>query len=254
MKNTRVKNLKIIVEPFSILSFIILLFIIDLQFALLVLTIIPICGFFSYKIGQSIKRKATRITIQSAGILHVALEAFNNAYLLVGKDVKPEVLEHLSRTKGATAKYAALELNRETLKVKFLVIYGFLVLILLFSAIYIGWTLASQISSPIEELITVADEVSKGNFSAQVGEGKSQKLDEIGTLTKTFNRMTEQIKINRNGLVEANRELDERRKFTEAVLSGVSAGVIGLNNKGEINVFNKSASELLELNLSKNMD
>ena len=186
-------------------------------------------------------------------IAGITLEAFNNAYLLVGKDVKPEVLEHLSRTKGATAKYTALELNRETLKIKFLVIYGFLVLILLFSAIYIGWTLASQISSPIEELITVADQVSKGNFSAQVGEEKSQKLDELSTLTKTFNRMTKQIKINRNGLVEANRELDERRKFTEAVLSGVSAGVIGLSNKGEINVFNKSASELLELNLSKNM-
>ena len=47
-------------------------------------------------------------------IAGITLESFNNAYLLVGKDVKPEVLEHLSRTKGATAKYAALELNRET--------------------------------------------------------------------------------------------------------------------------------------------
>ena len=73
---------KIIVEPFSILSFIILLFIIDFQFALLVLTIIPICGFFSYKIGQSIKRKATRSTIQSAGILNVAQEAFNNIKII----------------------------------------------------------------------------------------------------------------------------------------------------------------------------
>jgi len=69
---------KIIVEPFSILSFILLLFIINTKFTLLVLVIIPSCAFFSYKVGQSIRRKAKRTSIQSAGIVNIIKETFNN--------------------------------------------------------------------------------------------------------------------------------------------------------------------------------
>jgi len=64
-------------------------------------------------------------------------------------------------------------------------------------------------------------------------------------MSRTFNRMTSQLEAQRNALMNANRELDDRRQFTELVLSGVSAGVIGLDAKGHINLPNRSASELL---------
>ena len=69
---------KIIVEPISIISFIFLLFIINIKFTILVLVIIPISGFFSYKVGQSIRRKSKRTSIQSAGILNIIKETLNN--------------------------------------------------------------------------------------------------------------------------------------------------------------------------------
>jgi len=73
---------KLIVEPISIASFLILLFIIDVRFSILVIIIIPISGFFSYQIGQSIRRKSKRNSIQSAGILNIVKEALSNIKII----------------------------------------------------------------------------------------------------------------------------------------------------------------------------
>jgi len=73
---------KLIVEPISIASFLILLFIIDVRFSILVIIIIPISGFFSYQIGQSIRRKSKRNSIQSAGILNIIKEALSNIKII----------------------------------------------------------------------------------------------------------------------------------------------------------------------------
>ncbi len=179
----------------------------------------------------------------------IKLEAFKDAYLLVGRFVKPQVLEHLSRTRGATAQYIKLEQSRETLKLKFLLIFGMVSVLLLLAAIWIGWSLATQLSNPIGKLILASERASKGDLSARVPVTENQADDEIGTLSRAFNRMTEQLNNQRNGLIEANRQLDERRQFTEAVLAGVSAGVIGLDRERKIQLHNRSASELLNIEL-----
>jgi len=181
----------------------------------------------------------------------VKLEAFNDAYLLVGRFVKPRVLDHLSRTRGATAQYSALEQSRESLQLKFLLVFGVVALLLLLAAIWIGWSLATQLASPIGNLIDAAERVRKGDLEARVSESHSERDDEIGRLGKTFNRMTAQLENQQSSLIEANRQLDERRRFTETVLSGVSAGVIGLNKDGVIQLHNQSANELLELDLGQ---
>jgi two-component system nitrogen regulation sensor histidine kinase NtrY len=179
----------------------------------------------------------------------VRLEAFEDAYLLVGRFVKQQVLEHLSTTRGATAQYAELEKNRESLQFKFLLIFGMVALLLLLAAIWIGWSLATQLSTPIGNLIYAAERVRKGDLDAKVDIDESIEKDEIGTLSLTFNRMTDQLENQRNGLIEANKELDERRQFTETVLAGVSAGVIGLDRAGLIHLSNRSATELLGIEL-----
>ncbi len=163
--------------------------------------------------------------------------------------MKQQVLEHLSTTRGATAKYAELEKNRESLQFKFLLIFGMVALLLLLAAIWIGWSLATQLSTPIGNLIDAAERVRKGDLDAKVDIDDSQERDEIGTLSLTFNRMTGQLENQRNGLIEANKELDERRQFTETVLAGVSAGVIGLDRAGLVHLSNRSASELLGIEL-----
>ncbi len=179
----------------------------------------------------------------------IKLEAFVDAYLLVGRIVAPQVLEHVSQTEGAAAQYAQLEESRSNLQIKFLFVFVLVAVLLLLVAIWIGWSIASQLSTPIGDLIDAADKVRKGDLTARVETASSSDRDEIGVLSRSFNRMTEQLDTQQEGLMEANRQLDERRRFTETVLTGVSAGVIGLDRDRRINLPNRSASDLLETNL-----
>ncbi|MDP6927952.1 MAG: HAMP domain-containing protein, partial [Rhodospirillales bacterium] len=126
--------------------------------------------------------------------------------------------------------------------------------LLLLVAIWIGWSIASQLSTPIGELIDAADKVRKGDLTVRVETSASSERDEIGVLSRSFNRMTEQLATQQEGLMEANRQLDERRRFTETVLTGVSAGVIGLDRDSRINLPNRSASDLLATKLSNHLD
>ena len=180
----------------------------------------------------------------------IRLEAFPDAYLLVGRFVEPQVLDHLSLTRGAATQYQQLEDSREELQIRFLAVFALVALLLLLAAVWTGWTVANQLATPIGNLIAASERIRSGDLSARVQiEGGSSSSDEIGMLSRAFNRMTEQINTQQEGLVVANRQLDERRKFTETVLGGVSAGVIGIDADGSINLPNRRASELLETDL-----
>ncbi|MDE0539412.1 MAG: PAS domain-containing sensor histidine kinase [Rhodospirillales bacterium] len=180
----------------------------------------------------------------------IRLEAFPDAYLLVGRLVEPQVLDHLSMTRGAATQYQQLEDSREELQIRFLAVFALVALLLLLAAVWTGWTVANQLATPIGKLIDAAERIRSGDLSARVQtEGSGSPSDEIGMLSRAFNRMTEQINTQQEGLVAANRQLDERRQFTETVLGGVSAGVIGMDADGGINLPNRRASELLETDL-----
>ncbi len=115
----------------------------------------------------------------------------------------------------------------------------------LVGAVWLGLSFANRIVQPIGHLIGASERVSNGDLSARVDVGRSR--DEIEGLGRAFNRMTGQLQSQRNELIEANRQVDERRRFTEAVLSGVTAGVIGLDQQGIVTVVNRSALRLLGL-------
>jgi two-component system nitrogen regulation sensor histidine kinase NtrY len=177
----------------------------------------------------------------------IKLDAFVDAYLFVGRLVAPEVLEHVASTQRAAERYKELEKSQKELQISFIAVFVMVALLLLFAAIWLGLTFANQLADPIGGLIAAAERVSKGDLTARVKAPPS--ADELGVLARTFNRMTGQLETQRDGLVAANAQLDERRQFTEAVLSGVSAGVIGLDKDGRIRIANRSASQLLEADL-----
>jgi len=181
----------------------------------------------------------------------VKLNRFADAYLLVGRFVESGVLERIDRTQKAVAQYTAFEKKRDDIQFFFVMIFVVVALLLLLAAIWIGLTQATQIASPISKLITAAERVRKGDLSVRVD--SSVSTDEIGTLSRSFNRMTSQIESQQQGLMNANRELDERRRFTETVLAGVSAGVIGLDVNGCVNLPNRTASELLGIDLDNSL-
>ncbi|HVI52223.1 MAG TPA: PAS domain-containing sensor histidine kinase [Candidatus Sulfotelmatobacter sp.] len=166
-----------------------------------------------------------------------------DTYLYVGRFVDPKVLDHLSRTTQAVAEYQKLEGTRNHLEITFSAIFVVVALLLLLAAVWVGLSLASQLASPIVALIDAAERIRAGDLTARVDADAAS--DELRSLSRAFNRMTSQLGTQRRDLMAVNTELDERRRFTEAVLAGVSAGVIGLDINGAIELPNRSAVELL---------
>jgi two-component system nitrogen regulation sensor histidine kinase NtrY len=173
------------------------------------------------------------------------LGRFSNAYLYVGRLVDPQVLRHMDITSDAVRLYEELEGKRSELQVTFALIFVLVALMLLLAAIWVGLAFANNLTQPIGRLIVAAERVGSGDLGARVETGNSS--DEIGTLAEAFNRMAGDLQSQQDELLEANRQLDLRSCFIEAVLGGVSAGVIGLDQSGEITLPNRSACELLSL-------
>jgi two-component system nitrogen regulation sensor histidine kinase NtrY len=168
---------------------------------------------------------------------------YGDIYLYVARPIDPRVLAHTNVAKAASAEYAQLEGSRDSLQIRVWLMFIMVALLMLLGAVLLGLHFAKQLVEPVSELIAAAEQVRTGDLSARVKEPDAS--DEISVLSRTFNRMTSQLGSQRAELVEANRQLDVRRRFTETVLSGVSAGVIGLDLDGQITLANRSAAEFL---------
>ena len=177
----------------------------------------------------------------------VPLNATPPLMLLIGRPVDPQILAHMERTEQAVAEYRRLDESRTWLQVAFAWIFALVALLVLSAAVLIGLVMANQIARPIGRLINAAERVRGGDLSVRVPEARTD--DEVAGLSRAFNRMTGQLAAQRTELMEAYRQIDERRRFTEAVLSGVSAGVIGLDAQGRIELPNRAADELLGVDL-----
>lgn len=173
----------------------------------------------------------------------VRLDRFVDAYLYIGRFVDPRVIDHLERTRDAAAQYRRLDAARSGLELTFAALFIVVSLLVLLAAIGFGLAIATRLVTPISGVVAAAERVRQGDFSVHVTEGRSD--DEMGILGRAFNRMTDQLAVQRAELIEANRQLDDRRRFTEAVLGGVSAGVIGVGRDGRITLPNRSAMDLL---------
>jgi two-component system nitrogen regulation sensor histidine kinase NtrY len=172
-----------------------------------------------------------------------ALDNFNDTYLYVIRPVNAQVLQQLRATRANVAEYQLLEQRRAGVQVAFGLMYVAMALTLLLSAIWIGMWFANRLVAPIRQLMGAAQQISQGNLDVAV-DAKPADGD-LAVLGSTFNTMTSELKSQRDALVGANATLDERRRFMEAVLSGVTAGVVGLDADGTITLVNRSAEELL---------
>lgn len=171
------------------------------------------------------------------------LDSFVDTYLFVGRPVEAKVLAHMATTQKAVSEYNQLEIKRSGLQITIGLIFVVVALLLLLAAVWFGVNFAMRLTRPIGDLISAADRVRGGDLSARVNETSSGSDDELELLARAFNRMTSQLEAQRTDLIDANRQLDFRRRFSEAVLSGVSAGVIGLDQRGNINLMNASAAD-----------
>ncbi len=172
------------------------------------------------------------------------LDGFVDAYLFAGRLVDPKVLARVAATEKAVKEYHDLKEYSSGIRVMVAFLFAVVALLLLLAAVWFGLNFATRLVRPISELINAADRVRAGDFSVRVAEkGSPAAEDELAALGRAFNRMTGQIEAQRSELIDANRQLDSRRRFTETVLSGVSAGVIGLDSGLYINIMNATAAE-----------
>ena len=173
----------------------------------------------------------------------IQMTALNDAYLEVVRVVDPKVFGYYLRTNAAVSEYNRLNANRIEVQLVFAALYVLVALVILLAAIWSGLWAANRLVQPISGLIGAAERVSEGDLTVQVQVEHAD--DEIGTLGLAFNRMTGQLGAQRDDLIAANRQIDERRRFTETVLAGVSAGVIGIATDGVLTIVNRAAARLL---------
>ncbi len=173
------------------------------------------------------------------------LTAYDDYFLYVTRAMDPRVVDYLRLAEVGADEYRQLENSRFGVQVAFALVYLGVALVLLLSAIWIGFGFANRLVSPIRTLISAADEVARGNLAVKVDAEKSG--GDLANLGATFNKMTGQLLGQRDALLAANEQIDRRRRFNEAVLSGVSTGVIGIDDEGSIMLVNRSAQALLNV-------
>lgn len=180
---------------------------------------------------------------QVGGVLK--LRTYDETYLYVVRLLDAKVLDNLRLARESAVEYRELEASRADIQLGFGLIFAGLTAVFLISAIWIGLAFANALVAPIRRLIGAADEVAKGNLLAEVPVGQGR--DDLTSLGTTFNKMTTELRTQRDELLAANDQVDRRRRFTEAVLSGVTAAVVGLSNDGHVSIANRSATTLLGL-------
>ena len=171
------------------------------------------------------------------------LDNLGDRYLYIYRIVNKDVLKQLVKARRERDEFASLKQQRFGLQVTFALMYASVTFIFLLAAIWFGLWFADRLVEPVVGLIRGARQVSRGNFDIKVPEERAS--GDIRTLLRAFNQMTSQLKSQRAELLDAYHKLDQRRRFTEAVLAGASAGVIGLDQAGRITLANRSALQLL---------
>ena len=194
-------------------------------------------------LARAVEGRLTGFSDPERSVAIKKLGGFDDLYLYVLRPVDASVTAQLLRTQANLQEYVALQQGRTGLQIAFAMMYVVIALTLLLAAIWIGLWFANRLVTPIRRLIGAAQEISRGDLNVTV-KVESPRSD-MGQLGATFNRMTTDLRSQRNALIDANIKLDERRRFTETVLAGVTAGVVGVDSNGLVTLVNTSAMQLL---------
>ncbi len=173
----------------------------------------------------------------------IRLRAFQDTFLYVARLLDPRVVAQLQQTQASVKEYAELESRRLGIQVAFALMFTVIALTVLMSSVLIGLNFANWLVAPIRRLMGAANLVSTGDLHVQVPVNKSE--GDLASLGETFNKMTQELRTQRDDLVNASGLIDSRRRFIEAVLSSASAGIIGVDGEGKIAVLNRSAEKLI---------
>ena len=173
----------------------------------------------------------------------VPLDAFADRWLYVSREVDGELLSLLDETQETVRLYQQLESERGRVLFEFGLLYLGFAVILILAAVWLGLWFAERLSRPVGRLTAAAQRVGTGDLDVQVREEEGD--DEISMLGRYFNQMTRQLHAQRETLLENTRQIEDRRRLFDSVLSSVTSGVVGLDSAGRVTFVNRSAEKLL---------
>jgi two-component system nitrogen regulation sensor histidine kinase NtrY len=173
----------------------------------------------------------------------VPIDAESGVYLYNARTTEETMFNSWSRAQSIVTAYDRLTGSARTLQLRFNLALIAVSLLLVGLAIWFALRFADRQVEPLTNLVGAARKVGQGNFALRL-EGRTG-ADEIGLLNRAFNRMTAQLEKQTQALVSANRQIDDRRAFTEAVLESVTAGVISVDAESRVTLMNSSAQALL---------
>ena len=182
----------------------------------------------------------------------IRLRAFNDTFLYVARQLDPRVVAQLKQTEASAAEYAELEARRLGIQVNVALMFAVIALTILMASVLIGLNFANWLVAPIRRLMSAANMVSTGDLHVQVPVHRSE--GDLAQLGETFNKMTQELRTQRDELVNASELIDSRRRFIEAVLSSASAGIIGVDASGNVGILNRSAEKLIGHAESETLD
>ncbi|KJC35614.1 ATPase [Bradyrhizobium sp. LTSP885] len=182
----------------------------------------------------------------------VRLRGFTDTFLYVARVLDPRVIGQLKQTQASVAEYALTESRRLGIQVTFALMFAVIALTILMASVLIGLNFANRLVEPIRNIMSAANQVSTGDLHVQVPVDKSE--GDLAQLGQTFNNMTQELRTQRDELVNASDLIDSRRRFIEAVLSSASAGIIGVDASGSVGILNRSAEKLIGHAESETLD
>lgn len=199
----------------------------------------------SYQATDSGEVSAQRFVSKDLFRALYKLKAFPDGYLYVVRPIEQGILSHLIETQDALLSYRDAERSRGRIQAIFGLSYLETALLVLVAAIWVGIAAANSIAGPVADLVEAAGRVSGGDLNARVEAGSGP--EEIRALSNAFNMMTSELQLQQAALRAASLDAESRRQFIETVLSGVSAGVVSLDERGRVSAVNRRATALLGL-------
>ena len=182
----------------------------------------------------------------------IKLNSVDGQYLYVMREFDPAVLAQLRKAESALAQFRAAKTRSGRLQLLFVIGYFQIAALVLLLSGRLGLEAAGRITGPIGRLASAAHAVRDGDLSVRVPPPGGR--DEVDALTRSFNGMTEQLDEQRNALITAREDAEDRRRFVETLLGEVSAGIIRTDDRLIVTLANKSASELLECEIEPGAD
>jgi len=179
----------------------------------------------------------------------IKLDRVIPTYLYAGKNVDSLVLNRLDNVNTAANEYFDLEKKIKNFQFQFYQLFIAVNLLVISLSIWFGLLFANKIIFPIKTIISASKKISQGNLKTRIQ--NFSEFQDFNVLSKSLNLMVDKFLEQKNNLFKAKQTLDLRRKFTEAVIEGVSAGILYIDFKSFVLLYNKRSQEILEKNVKE---